>query len=269
MNRNLLIHAVVLSLVALSTSASVTSGASGASVTSGVSGTLAADMAVPAFSTLAPGQTLPDVLRVIPIPNVKANTFSLVADQGVTVLKVESNESAGSVGLPFLVALKDKKLTTPLLTWRWKVSRVLDRADMEEKSADDFAARVYVFFDVPLASLSFADRTKIRLARLIAGTDVPTAALCYVWDNKHRVGYAHASPYTSRVQKFVLQSGPSLTGKWQIETRDVAADFRLAFGMEPPRITGVAIGNDTDNTHEQVTTWFGDVQFLAPTLLKP
>ena len=95
----------------------------------------------------------------------------------------------------------------------------------------------------------------------MAGVEVPTTALCYVWDNKHAIGFAHASPYTKRVQEFVLESGPEKVGQWITETRDVATDFRRAFGFEPPRVTGVAIGNDTDNTGEQVTTWFGDVHF--------
>ena len=218
---------------------------------------MASDVAVPLFSSLKAGQTLPPQLRFIAIPNIKRNTVSLVDDQGITVLKVESNNSAGSIALPFSVDAD----AIPQLTWRWKVNRVLDKADMEEKSADDFSARVYVFFDVPLASLSFTERTKIRLARLVTGSDVPTAALCYVWDNKHRTGFAHASPYTNSVQKFVVQSGPEKVGQWLTETRNVAADFRLAFGFAAPRITGVAIGNDTDNTGEQVTTWFGDVRF--------
>jgi hypothetical protein len=41
----------------------------------------------------------------------------------------------------------------------------------------------------------------------------------------------------------------------------VAADFRAAFGVDPPAITGVAVGNDTDNTGERMTTWFGDIGF--------
>ncbi len=212
---------------------------------------------VPAFSALKPGQALPPALRFVAIPRIKRNSVALVADQGITVLKVDSNNSAGSIALPFNI----DPVKTPMLSWRWKVSRVIDKADMEDKAGDDFAARVYVFFDVPLESLSFTERNKIRLARLVAGPDVPTAALVYVWDNKHRIGYAHASPYTKSVQKFVLQSGPEHVGAWMSETRDVAADFRLAFGREPPRVTGVAIGNDTDQTGEQVTTWFGDFHF--------
>ena len=171
-------------------------------------------------------------------------------------MRVDSENSAGSLGLP---------LTTPAgaanvsLEWRWKVNRMLDKADMRAREGDDFAARVYVFFDVSMDSLSFADRTKLRLARMIAGPDVPTAALCYVWDNTHRIGHTQWSPYTNRARMIVLQSGTSNIEKWITESRDIAADFRDAFGFDAPAVTGVAVGNDTDNTGEHVTTWYGDV----------
>ena len=52
--------------------------------------------------------------------------------------------------------------------------------------------------------------------------------------------------------------------KWAKESRDVAADFKAAFGFDAPAVTGVAVGNDTDNTADNVTTWFGDVNFVKP-----
>ena len=210
------------------------------------------------FSALPPGPALPLPFRVVTIPRIKTNKFSLVADEGQTVLRVESDNSAGSIGIP-LTAAPSSVGVASVLEWRWKVDRVLERADMEHKLGDDYAGRVYVFFDVPLDSLSFMDRSKIRLARMVAGADVPTAALCYVWDNKHRVGHTAWSPYTNRVRKIVLQSGPANINKWMSESRDVAADFRDAFGFGAPAVTGVAVGNDTDNTDDRVTTWYGDV----------
>ena len=210
------------------------------------------------FSKLLPGQDMPKDFRVVAYPNVKPNQFALVLDDGKTVLKIDSNNSAGSMAMP--VALLGAQTTTTL-QWRWKVSRILDKADMDDKLTDDHSARLYVFFDVPLESLSLADRTKIRLARSIAGVDVPTAALCYVWDNKHRVGYTAWSPYTRQLRKVVLQSGPDAIGQWRLESRDVAADFRQAFGFEAPAVTGVSVGNDTDNTDDRVTSWFGDIGF--------
>lgn len=210
------------------------------------------------FSKLSPGQALPKDFRRVSYPNIKPNQFALVADQGKTVLKVDSNNSAGSIAVP-VDMLGGQPSTT--LQWRWKVDRILDRADMDEKMADDHSARLYVFFDVPLESLSFADRAKIKLARSLGGADVPTAALCYVWDNKHRVGYTAWSPFTQRLRKVVLQSGPGGIGQWRSETRDVAADFKEAFGFDAPAVTGISFGNDTDNTDDRVTTWFGDASF--------
>ena len=210
------------------------------------------------FSKLSPGQAMPKDFRMVSYPNVKPNQFALVLDEGKTVLKVDSSNSAGSMAVP--IALLGGQTGTTL-QWRWKVDRLLEKADMDEKLADDHSARLYVFFDVPLESLSFADRTKIRLASSVAGVDVPTAALCYVWDNKHRVGYSAWSPFTQRLRKIVLQSGPDSMGQWRFESRDVAADFKRAFGFDAPAVTGISVGNDTDNTDDRVTAWFGDVGF--------
>lgn len=219
---------------------------------------LAAAAGPPPFSALMPGQALPNSFRIITLPKIAHNTFSLVADEGKTVLRVDSRNSAGSLGIPLV---SSRAVGASLLEWRWKVSRILEKADMESKLGDDFPARVYVFFDVPLASLSFMERSKIRIARMVAGDDVPTASLCYVWDNKHRIGHAAWSAYTARVRMIVLQSGPASIGQWMTESRDVAADFREAFGIDAPAVTGVAVGNDTDNTDNQVTTWYGDILF--------
>ncbi|MFN5028118.1 MAG: DUF3047 domain-containing protein [Burkholderiales bacterium] len=221
--------------------------------------TLAVASTVLPFSTNTPSATLPDQYRILRIPKTNANKFSLVEDAGVTVLRVDSNDSAGTVALPLSV---DPKVT-PHLAWRWKINRVVEAADTAKKSGDDYAARVYVFFDVPLESLPFSERMKIRMARVIAGNDVPTAALCYVWDNKTPVGIRHWSPYTTRVHVLTLQSGNTNANTWIDEKHDVAADFRAAFGTAAPRIAGVAVGNDTDQTNESVTTWFGDVSFHA------
>jgi hypothetical protein len=214
--------------------------------------------AAPLFSSLTPGQPLPAELRFITLPKIAHNKFALVGDDGKTVLRIDSDNSAGSIAIP-LTATRAQGNTT--LEWRWKVNRILERADLESKSGDDFAGRVYVFFDVPIETLSFVERSKIRIARMVAGSDVPTAAICYVWDNKHRIGLRGWSPYSTRVRKIVLQSGPQFVGQWKSESRDVAADFREAFGSEMPAVTGVAVGNDTDNTDDKVTTWFGDVTF--------
>lgn len=217
--------------------------------------TIAAD--VMPFSMRAPGTAVAEHYRLIGIPKIPQNTYALVQDDGVTVLRVDSAASAGTVGLP----LTAPRENAAVLRWRWKVSRTLEEADPRTKPGDDHAARVYVFFDVPLESLSFADRARIWLARVMTGMEVPTAALCYSWSHREAVGASFWSPYTRRVRMIVLRNAASAANAWQTEQRDVAADFKSAFGADMPRVTGVAVGSDTDNTGGRVTTWFGDIGF--------
>lgn len=216
------------------------------------------------FSGNAAGGTLPDGWSERHVQRTPSPVYSLVDDGGTTVLQSVSERAAGAV---IHEAAIDAQ-ATPWLAWRWKIDRVVSRAHLEERDGDDFAARVYVFFDMPLEALPFAARWKVRLARLIYGESVPTAALCYVWDNTHPPGTTAWNAYTDRVRMTVLESGEAKAGQWVDERRDVAADFRAAFGAwysgPVPPVTGVGVGNDTDQTGERVVARFGDLRFEAP-----
>jgi hypothetical protein len=58
-------------------------------------------------------------------------------------------------------------------------------------------------------------------------------------------------------------SGNGEAGRWVSLRRNVAEDYRRAFGADAPRITGVAVSVDTDNTGESATGYFGDIEFTA------
>lgn len=220
---------------------------------------LAADGGIAAFSGASPGAALPGGWREQRVPRAAASELALVAEEGATVLRARARAGAGAAIHP--VKAPSERST---LAWRWKIDRVVRAADMDTRAGDDFAARVYVFFDVPVETLPFGERLKIRLARLLHGDVLPTAAICYVWDNRHAPGTSRWSPYTDRVRMVVVESGDERAGRWVPERRDLAADFRAAFGAQwpgaAPPVTGVAVGNDTDQTGETVTAWFGDVR---------
>jgi hypothetical protein len=215
------------------------------------------------FSALEPSQALPPAWREVRLPRAKPPEYTLVRDEDVTVLRMRSQSAAGSLTHRVDADLKGR----PQLAWRWKVDRVVEAADLESKGGDDYAARVYVMFDLPLSELRFSTRVQIRLARLFHGAEVPSAALCYVWDNRHAVGTMRTSAYVDSVRMVVLESGTARAGAWVGESRDLDADFRAAFAdlglRSVPRIVGVAVGNDTDQTGEAVTAWFGDVRLEA------
>lgn len=245
-------------LLALSLGASIALGAaSSARSSSGVG----AAAAIPPFSASRPAPGLPPRWRALVPSRAKAPDFALVEDGGTTVLRVRSQDAAGAAAY----AVRAEPASRPVLSWRWKVDRAVERADLATKAGDDFAARLYVFFDVPSSELALGDRIRLALARLLRGAQLPSTALCYVWDNRHPVGTSAWSPYTDRVRMIVLESGPGRAGQWVDERRDLEADYRAAFGAQAPlhAVSGIAVGNDTDQTGGTATAWFGDLDLAA------
>ncbi len=210
------------------------------------------------FSDSTPGAPLPAGWKNYPMSRHKATAnVRLERDDNTTTLHIDADRSAG--GIAHTLKLSPDQV----LSWRWKVDHSVINADLEKKHGDDFAARVYVFFDVPLSALTFGERIKLKLARSLMGQELPRAALCYVWDNKHPIGTIVPNAYYGAVRIIVLQSGDSRAGQWQSQQRDLAADFRAAFGRQPPQVTGVALASDTDNTDGHANAWFGDMIFSA------
>ena len=214
------------------------------------------------FSTLQAGAALPDTLHVIGVNKNKAQTrYTLVNDEGVTVLRADANNSVS--GLSRTVKINPAEF--PILKWRWKISNVLKNSDLKTKQGDDFPARIYVMFDYPLEKLPFGERTKLRLARALYDPNLPAATLCYVWDGKAPAGTIAPSAYTSLVRTLVVESGGERVNRWLDVERNIAADFRAAFGdsfgNEAPTITAVAVATDTDNTGESATAYYGDISF--------
>lgn len=150
-------------------------------------------------------------------------------------------------------------MSASLLQWSWKVSRSLAGSDLRTRQGDDYAARLYVLFDLPLERLPLGDRLRIQASRALAGIDVPSAALCYVWGSAQRAGSSAWNPYTDRVRMIVIESGNTHAKRWRPVRRDVRRDWHEAFGGPMPAIQGVAVGADTDNTGDSVETWFSDI----------
>lgn len=211
---------------------------------------------VGAFSTAPAEAGLPADWRLVRLPGIAPTEFSLVDDAGTRVVRLDADSAAASLVRP----LRVDPAAYPLLRWRWRVDNLIEGADYRLKDGDDFPARLYVMFDYPPNRLSLFDRGKIELARRLAGVEVPAAALCYVWDKDARVGTSVWSPYTDRVRIIVLRSGASSVGRWASEQRDLARDFRDAFGEDAPMISGIAIAADTDQTGAQATAWIGDIE---------
>ncbi len=211
-----------------------------------------------AFSALKPGAALPQSWKPLGVSSTIPRTrYSLVDDGGTTVIKAEANASAAGLTREIKVNLAE----FPTLKWRWKISNLYKNSDIHSKQGDDYPARVYVMFDYPLEKLSFIDRTKLRIARALHDPNLPAATICYVWDNTAPAGTIVASSYTSLVRMIVVESGASRVNQWLAPERDVAADFKAAFGDVAPPVVAVAIATDSDNTGESAVAFYGDISF--------
>lgn len=218
-----------------------------------------APVAIAGFSSATPGGPLPDSWKLVTLAKIKRQTrYSLVRDADTTVLRADADASMASVMHPLNFDPRDY----PVVEWRWKITKLLRKSNIATKAGDDFPARFYVLFDYDIARLPFATRTKIRVARALFGEEVPLAVLCYVWDGKSIQGATAWSAYTDRVRVIVAQNGDAQVNQWVTLRRNIVDDFRAAFGEDPPRVSGVAVATDTDNTGESVTAFYGDIRFM-------
>ncbi|MDN5935275.1 MAG: DUF3047 domain-containing protein [Nitrosospira sp.] len=164
--------------------------------------------------------------------------YSLQNENGRTALHADS--SAAASGLYREVSIDLGK--TPVINWAWKIGNTLAAADERTRAGDDYSARIYVVFS---GGLMFWR----------------TRAINYVWSNKQPVGSDWSNAFTGNARMLDVESGSGRIGQWVNERRDVRADYRRLFGMEPGRVDAVAIMTDTDNTGATATAWYGDIWF--------
>lgn len=191
---------------------------------------------------------------------IKQHTqYRVLAQDGAVVVRAEAVAAAS--GLIRKLDLEPREYR--LLRWRWKVENLIDRADITRKRGDDYPARIYVAFAYDPAKAGIGQRLRYEAARLIYGEYPPHAALSYVWDGKAPAGTMLPNAYTDRAHMIVVDSGPGRVGEWVTHERDMYQDYRRAFGQDPPRIAGIAIMTDTDDTKASAVAYYGEIS-VAP-----
>lgn len=211
------------------------------------------------FSTAAPGATPKGWTRV-PINDSKTPTdYAIVRDGDADVLHADAKSAASMFMRDASVDLKK----TPLVRWRWKLGKLPTGADNSVASKEDSAARLVFTFDGDRSKLPFFDRTKMSVADSLSGQEMPYATLMYVTSSVAPVGQRIENPHTRRVQMFVAGRAEDALRRWQTIERDVAADYRTAFGEAPQRMIAYGVLTDSDNTQTESEAWYGDIVFLA------
>jgi hypothetical protein len=193
-----------------------------------------------------------------PLSKLKRDTvYSLVQEDGRTVLRAEADRAAS-----VYAAVLEKPLPVPtVLSWRWKTDALIPGADNRERSKEDSPLRIIVAFDGDHSKLSEAEQKRFQRAKTFMGEDLPFATLMYIWSDHVAPETIIPSTHTSQVQMLVVASGSAGLGQWHSVRRNVAQDYKRAYGTEPGPVLAVSVMTDTDNTGEKAVGEYADIRF--------
>jgi hypothetical protein len=194
--------------------------------------------------------------RELPNPNASENTFRLGPEGSIEVV---SNDSVSTLYKPVEADIRER----PVVSWRWRVDQAAPATDLSVKGEDDCSLAVYVGFPYQSGQASFFERMKRPLVESWIGEDAPGRVLRYVFCGRHERGEVVESPYLGSAGFVrVLRPADSPTGRWFEEQADLVADYRRAFGEEPPNPAQIAIQADTDDTRSASRAFVDDIAFL-------
>ena len=146
--------------------------------------------------------------------------------------------------------------------FEWWIDRFESSRELEDPEVDDAPASLVLAFDGDVGQLSLRNRMLFELAHSIMGEAPPYATLMYVWDARAAPGTVKVSPRSDRIRKIVIGSGHDKRGGWLSFSRNVAEDYRLAFGEQAGPLIGAALMTDADNGRGSAEACYGPVQFL-------
>jgi hypothetical protein len=212
------------------------------------------------FSRQRPGAPLPDGWEGWGLHSGKRLTqYQLVDSVRGTVLEAFADRSA--TGLYRKIRVSPYR--HPYLEWEWRVDRLIPGADKRNPRREDAPARLVVSFHGDAQKLDFEQRTKLRLAKALAGEPLPYAMLIYVWANDTAAETLVPNPHIDRIQMIVVERGEEKLGQWVRYRRDVLKDFRRAFNEDPDDIVAVGVLTDSDNTQQTAHALYGDISLHA------
>ena len=189
----------------------------------------------------------------------KATSYSVVQLDGRKVVQSNSDGSASMLRQ----ALRVEPGQLGKLRFSWKVPFLIEGADMAVRETDDSPVRVILAFEGDRAGFSAKNAMLSELAHALTGEPLPYATLMYVWGNHSPPGTVVINSRTDRIRKMVIESGPGRLNRWADYERDIAADYRKAFGEEPGALVGIAIMTDSDNTRQTASAWFGPLTLVT------
>jgi len=207
-------------------------------------------------STVTPPPQATEGWRPLALPGKKLTKYSWTEKDGRPALEATSDRSA---------SIWRKRLDPAIagvgeVGFSWWVQSLIPGANVSDIDHEDAVARVIFGFAGDVDKLPLKTRMKFELAQALTGEAPPYATLMYVWDSKLPVGTVVINPRSDRIRKIVVDSGPAELRRWREHRRNLAEDFRLAFGEAPGALTSMAVMTDSDNSRASAHTWYGPVE---------
>ena len=206
-------------------------------------------LAAPAvLAPLVQGGRIAEPWHVVTLPQQSkpVTRYSFETVDGREALRIQVQSSYGNLVHELAAAEAPQRLR-----WSWRMQQPNTAVDLRSKAGDDAAVKVCMSFDMALDRVPFMERQVLRIARNRTGQDLPAATLCWVWGAAENKGALMPNAFSRRVRTIVLRNGSDALATWFEESRDVAADFRRAFGdesAEPPPLSAIIVAGDGDNT---------------------
>ncbi len=166
--------------------------------------------------------------------------LKLIEEKEEKIYRLRSKASAISI-------YKEIKLDvqkSPILEWTWKATKIPERGSAKHYSKDDQAIGIYVVFPRFPSMLN---------SRLIA----------YIWDSNVPKGKIFRSRKQLMVHYIVVRSGKKDLKKWITERRNVFEDYKKIFSSSPPKIGGISIMIDSDDTDDSAESFIKKIAFKA------
>jgi hypothetical protein len=173
-------------------------------------------------------------------PGTPISEFSVVRkDDNNSVLFVKSDRASGTILRDMSGEIDLTK--TPVIRWRWKVKSLPPGADGRYDGKDDQAVAIYV------------------------GTGlIRQESIGYRWETETPKGFSGDCSYGAgfvKVKWYCVRNKTDATGKWYIEERNVAEDFKNAYGYIPKKFA-ISVVSNSQYTNSKVEAELHWIEFI-------
>jgi len=176
-------------------------------------------------------------------PGTKEASFYIETDPETksSYLRMEAdNASATLIGKVDGVNIKK----TPILRWRWRAITLPEGADGRSKAKDDQAIGIYVGTGGALSNKSISYRWDTATPKGAEGT------------SQYGLGFVKIKWYTLRNEK------DAVNREWFTEERNVAEDFKNAWGFYPDKIY-IAVSCNSQYTASRSVADLNWIEFMS------